>query len=105
MSDSGGPTLPGASPPLMSWQVRQLPLLRSKASVSPGIGDDAAAGCAGCAIAACGKIGIALNTAPAMIAVIRADLIGADLIRADVVRAGVVRVDFRPPCTAPSCEA
>jgi len=35
ISESGGPTLPGESPPLMSWQVRQLPLLRSNASFSP----------------------------------------------------------------------
>src|SRR5579883_700839 len=43
MSCSGGPTLPGESPPLMSWQVRQLPLARSKASCSPGEGAGAAA--------------------------------------------------------------
>ena len=35
MSASGGPRLPGESPPLISWQVRQLPLPRSKASFSP----------------------------------------------------------------------
>src|SRR3954451_22630309 len=32
---SSGPTLPGASPPAITWQVRQLPLARSKASCCP----------------------------------------------------------------------
>ena len=33
MSISSGPIVPGRLPPLMTWQVRQLPLLRSKASL------------------------------------------------------------------------
>src|SRR5262249_23721166 len=35
MSDNSGPMVPGFSPPLITWQVRQLPLLRSKASFCP----------------------------------------------------------------------
>jgi hypothetical protein len=40
---SGGPMVPGSSPPLMSWQVRQLPLLRSKANFWPSATEDCAA--------------------------------------------------------------
>src|SRR5882724_12049372 len=45
MSTSSGPSVPGYSPPLMTWQVRQLPLPRSKASFWPSaVADWAAAG-------------------------------------------------------------
>src|SRR4029079_11363725 len=42
MSTSSGPIVPGRSPPLMTWQVRQLPLLRSKASLRPSSTADCA---------------------------------------------------------------
>src|SRR6185295_18908696 len=42
MSTSSGPIVPGRSPPLMAWQVRQLPLLRSKASLRPSSTADCA---------------------------------------------------------------
>src|SRR5262245_40388953 len=42
MSINSGPIVPGRSPPLMTWQVRQLPLLRSKASLRPSSTDDCA---------------------------------------------------------------
>ncbi|KRP85324.1 hypothetical protein AOQ73_39775 [Bradyrhizobium pachyrhizi] len=41
---SSGPIVPGRSPPLMTWQVRQLPLPRSKASFCPSAADWALAG-------------------------------------------------------------
>src|SRR6188472_2320664 len=47
MSTSSGPSVPGYWPPLIAWQVRQLPLLRSKASFWPSAAADwAAAGLA-----------------------------------------------------------
>src|SRR5712664_2466094 len=42
ISFSGGPMVPGRSPPLISWQVRQLPLPRSKASFWPSAAADCA---------------------------------------------------------------
>src|SRR5947209_5886912 len=42
MSVSGGPIVPGRSPPLIAWQVRQLPLPRSKASFCPSEAADCA---------------------------------------------------------------
>ena len=41
-STSSGPIEPGRSPPLMAWQVRQLPLPRSKASFWPSAAADCA---------------------------------------------------------------
>src|SRR5216683_4798112 len=40
ISFSAGPMVPGKSPPLISWQVRQLPLPRSKASFCPSAAAD-----------------------------------------------------------------
>src|SRR6202022_1516102 len=40
ISFSAGPMVPGRSPPLISWQVRQLPLPRSKASFCPSAAAD-----------------------------------------------------------------
>ena len=42
MSVSSGPMVPGRSPPLITWQVRQLPLPRSKASFWPSAAADCA---------------------------------------------------------------
>src|ERR1700732_4177506 len=42
MSLSAGPMVPGSSPPLMSWQLRQLPLPRSNASLCPSEARDCA---------------------------------------------------------------
>src|SRR4030088_2943604 len=42
ISFSAGPMVPGRSPPLISWQVRQLPLPRSKASFLPSAAADCA---------------------------------------------------------------
>src|SRR6266478_829471 len=40
ISFSAGPMVPGKSPPFISWQVRQLPLPRSKASFCPSAAAD-----------------------------------------------------------------
>src|ERR1700738_361650 len=40
---SSGPMVPGRSPPLIAWQVRQLPLPRSNASFCPSATADCAA--------------------------------------------------------------
>src|ERR1700730_2233236 len=75
MSFSGGPIVPGRSPPLISWQVRQLPLPRSNAIFCPSVAD-------------CAQAGAVETTAPTSNARIRAGMEG-------VVIKGVSRTFFR----------